>query len=252
MTCRTAAAALWCAAAAVPLEAQLRVEPRGPAFWTALAVTLAAAAANDAALSHDVRNDRTTLVGRLADELEPLGRERVAVPLFSGAWLAARATGRESAARAVVRIAAGYAVADLVTTLLKHATGRYRPDTAGAGPWRSSPFRRDAQWHSFPSGHAAHVFAIAAGLSAEHGQPVAGIAAYGVAALVAWQRVISGSHWPSDVVAGAAIGIVGARSVGGWMRRARERESHGRAAVYFSSRAIAVAIALRPALATAR
>ena len=57
---------------------------------------------------------------------------------------------------------------------------------------------------SFPSGHAASAFAFASGVAAE--APVPGGLLTVLAALVAYSRVHTGVHYPSDVVAGAVIG----------------------------------------------
>lgn len=58
---------------------------------------------------------------------------------------------------------------------------------------------------SFPSGHTLHAFAFAVLLSALH--PALRPLLWGYAVLVALGRVVLGLHFPSDVVAGAALGI---------------------------------------------
>jgi diacylglycerol kinase family enzyme/membrane-associated phospholipid phosphatase len=57
---------------------------------------------------------------------------------------------------------------------------------------------------SFPSGHSASAFAFATGVALE--KPIVGVPLLGVAAAMAYSRVYVGVHYPSDVVAGAAIG----------------------------------------------
>lgn len=141
------------------------------------------------------------------------------MPVLGGAWLVSRLAGGGRASRAVLRIAAGYFAADFLTTALKTGLGRHRPDTLGGGAWRFRPLSGQAEWHALPSGHAAHAFALAAAVSDEVGSRTVAVAAYGVAALVGWQRVVSRSHWPSDVVAGALVGVVVARTTGRWLRR---------------------------------
>ncbi|MFG2753745.1 phosphatase PAP2 family protein [Streptomyces xanthophaeus] len=61
---------------------------------------------------------------------------------------------------------------------------------------------------SFPSGHtaAAVAFTTAVGVS----WPWAGAACAVPAGLVALERVHSGAHYPSDVAAGAALGLAAA------------------------------------------
>ena len=58
---------------------------------------------------------------------------------------------------------------------------------------------------SFPSGHAA--MAAAGALAGTRIIPVAGWVLWPLAALVIISRVYLGTHWPSDVVAGAVIGF---------------------------------------------
>ena len=58
---------------------------------------------------------------------------------------------------------------------------------------------------SFPSGHTAAAF-CAATLIERNSGPALGIPAYAVAALVGFSRVEAKRHFPSDVLAGAALG----------------------------------------------
>jgi undecaprenyl-diphosphatase len=58
---------------------------------------------------------------------------------------------------------------------------------------------------SFPSGHTLHAFAFAALLSGLH--PALAPWLWSFAVLVALSRVVLGLHFPSDVAAGAVLGI---------------------------------------------
>ncbi len=84
-----------------------------------------------------------------------------------------------------------------MTQGLKHAVNRTRPDGTR---------------YSFPSGHASASFATAAVLQRELGSKV-GIAAYGLAAYASWSRLSENKHYASDVIFGAAIGLVSGRCV---------------------------------------
>jgi PAP2 superfamily len=86
----------------------------------------------------------------------------------------------------------------LTTTVLKETVRRPRPFEGGGSV------------HSFPSGHSSGAFAAATLIERNSGE-LAAIPAYSLAALTAYSRVDAARHYPSDVLAGAAIGILTAR-----------------------------------------
>ena len=88
-------------------------------------------------------------------------------------------------------------VSQLVTQGIKFSVRRTRPD---------------GTQYSFPSGHTATSFATATVLQRHFGWKV-GVPAYAMATYVAASRVQAKRHFLSDVTMGAAIGLVGGRSV---------------------------------------
>jgi membrane-associated phospholipid phosphatase len=72
--------------------------------------------------------------------------------------------------------------------------------------------RPDGGTMSFPSGHTAMAFASATVLQKHYGWKV-GIPAYAVASYVGISRVQTDRHYASDVVFGAALGLVAGRSI---------------------------------------
>lgn len=83
-----------------------------------------------------------------------------------------------------------------ITFPLKKITAVPRPDTG--------------MRNSFPSGHTAQAFAAATFMSKEYGHLSIwySVGAYAMAAGVGTMRIMNNRHWVSDVMAGAAVGIL--------------------------------------------
>ncbi|HTX47090.1 MAG TPA: phosphatase PAP2 family protein, partial [Solirubrobacteraceae bacterium] len=94
-------------------------------------------------------------------------------------------------------------VSAVVNLVLKPLSGRRRPDrdTHHVPAARGVAMPRST---SFPSGHAASAFAFATGVGIA--LPRSGLPFTALAALVAYSRVHTGVHYPSDVIAGSVIG----------------------------------------------
>ena len=97
------------------------------------------------------------------------------------------------------------AAAGLTTQALKHLIGRPRPRMTHGGGFQFGP-SWDTGLDSFPSGHTAASFAVAAVLARRF--PRAWWLLYGAASFVALSGVMRGSHFPTDVVAGVGLGLV--------------------------------------------
>ena len=107
------------------------------------------------------------------------------------------------------------------SSTLKAVIGRERPPTCdgktvvhGLGSTLTA-----TRNHSFPSGHTSTAFALSYGLSRFY--PAAGPFVWPLAAGVAFNRVLTLRHFPSDVIAGAWLGWVIAAGVCrlGWLWR---------------------------------
>ena len=112
--------------------------------------------------------------------------------------------GRDAAENGLASIALASAIANLV---LKPLGNRRRPDrdTHDVPVTRQVAMPRSTSW---PSGHAASAFAFATGVGAAW--PPAGVPLSVVASLVAYSRVHTGVHYPSDSIAGTVSGIASA------------------------------------------
>jgi undecaprenyl-diphosphatase len=113
-------------------------------------------------------------------------------------------TGGRTGRRAALRGMTSLALASLtVNTVGKGAVRRARPLLDAVPLIRQ--LHRQPVTSSFPSGHSASAAAFAAGVAAQSGPLGAAVAP--VAASVAFSRVYTGVHYPSDVLAGCALGL---------------------------------------------
>jgi undecaprenyl-diphosphatase len=111
-------------------------------------------------------------------------------------------SGRRAAVQGLTSVAVTSAVVNLV---LKRLGRRQRPDRAED----DVPSARNVRMPdslSFPSGHSAAAFAFATGIG--NRLPLAAVPLHAAAGVVAYSRVHTGVHYPSDVVVGAALGTV--------------------------------------------
>lgn len=112
------------------------------------------------------------------------------------------------------------AVSNLVTEVLKYCVGRGRPFVGGeANAFHFSHFAGSPAYYSFPSGHATTAFALAFAVSSVWPGTRFAMAVYAV--VIVATRLVLLAHHPSDVVAGALIGIIGAMFVRYWFAARR-------------------------------
>ncbi len=112
------------------------------------------------------------------------------------------------------------AVPVLIGDVLKGVIGRGRPFVGGqANPFNYSHFAWSEAYASLPSGHAMTSAALAFAVAALWPRLRWWMAAYVVAILAT--RLVLLAHHPSDVVAGALVGVVGAMAVRHWFAARR-------------------------------
>jgi undecaprenyl-diphosphatase len=125
----------------------------------------------------------------------------VSLLLLIGAWAFEKPTVKIAAIQSLI----AHGIAALLANALKHLVGRPRPKFVHAGDWHMS-----ISWasglDSFPSGHSTASFAVATVLAKRF--PLFGPLCIAVALFVALSRVLRGSHFPTDVLGGAVIGIL--------------------------------------------
>ena len=99
--------------------------------------------------------------------------------------------------------------------VIKWMVGRGRPFVGGkADGFNFAPFSGTEAYASFPSAHAITAFALAFAIGAVWPRARAAMMVYAVA--IASSRLVLLAHHPSDVVAGALIGVIGAMLVRYW------------------------------------
>src|SRR4051794_3295743 len=133
------------------------------------------------------------------------------------------ATGRRRPRSAAASGLLGIGVAaTLVNGPLKFAWRRDRPPTAFRGG--GEPLLPLPRTFSFPSGHSASALAFATGATAA--MPALGPAVLPAAGAVAYSRVHTGVHYPSDVAVGATVGVLSGLIGAKVVRRLRQRSVH--------------------------
>ncbi len=147
---------------------------------------------------------RTAWLTTALREVTRLGSTLVLIPLVVVIGLVAFRRTRSWAPLAQLGLSLGGAIA--LYDLIKPLVGRARPQVA--------PLVASATGYSFPSGHATQTAAVCvtlallgAALTTSWPRKVAvWTAAVVVTLLVGFSRVYLGVHWPTDVLAGVALG----------------------------------------------
>ena len=182
-----------------PLGATLRDFNNLATLENAAVLGIGAAAA--AAVSRaDHRISRAVEGPRALDSMKP-GSVIGLAPLQLGAAAATYAIGRAFARPCAAGVGADLLRAQLLSQALtvgmKMSFQRQRPDGSSLG---------------FPSGHTSMSFATATVLQRHYGWKV-GVPAFAVATYVGASRIQTQRHYASDVVFGAALGLMAGRTV---------------------------------------
>lgn len=145
---------------------------------------------------------------------EALGRGRVSTALAAAPLVWGLVADDARARRIGLHAFESLFATSFLTRFFKQAIGRTRP-SCGADSDEFVPFSTEACHHSFPSGHTARAFAIATTFALEFGEasPWVPWVSYTLATWTGLTRVRDRAHWPTDVLGGAALGVLTGRLV---------------------------------------
>jgi membrane-associated phospholipid phosphatase len=128
----------------------------------------------------------------------------ILVPAFIYFWFLAK---NKLWSKRILFIFISISASGLINMLVKWIAGRNRPiNFFNSGIFGFDYFHTVYELTSFPSGHTVTVFSLAAAVSILF--PRTSIVAFIIAISIGMTRIIITSHYLSDVIAGAGIGIL--------------------------------------------
>lgn len=205
-----------------PARDRVTLRNRLPLLWPAFIAALAIAFLTDNTAMQAVASIRTSpFAESLRQTVRWLGTGYVQVAALL-LLIGLGAILRRPALRAGAWALLSFAISGAIATSLKVLVHRPRPWTT-ASPAGWSDYLHNSDFHSFPSGETTTTFAVALVLAWAY--PRWRLPLYAAAVVVGAARVLVGSHHPSDVAAGAILGIAVARLVTRLADRKRRRGS---------------------------
>jgi membrane-associated phospholipid phosphatase len=140
----------------------------------------------------------------------------VSVGFPVGLWVIGELTKNEKTTYNAYQLAGSVIISAAVTEGLKIVVHRERPYQKY--PAEIYPYDASDNGQSFPSAHTSLAFATATSLSIEYKKWYVVIPAYLWATGVGYSRLYLGEHYPTDVVAGAAVGA-GSAILSHWLTK---------------------------------
>ncbi|WP_459212533.1 phosphatase PAP2 family protein [Aquimarina rhabdastrellae] len=142
---------------------------------------------------------------------------RFGKPLFNyglttGIYSFGLLTKNEKVRRTGVLLIASATAGGILQTAVKTLAGRARP-IAGLGNDTYDPFNSEANYHSFPSGHAILAMTTAHAIAKQFDNIYIKSGIYAIGLVTPISRLWAGAHWLTDVALGVAIGIVVVESI---------------------------------------
>jgi membrane-associated phospholipid phosphatase len=173
---------------------ELKSKPSLVIFMNGAILALLAAPV-DGAITHGASSTRFLKAG-FGTTGKLLGEEYVQAGSAAATYLAGRLLGKPRVAQLGADLVEAQVISAALTQVLKFSVQRTRPD---------------GEARSFPSGHASASFATASVLQRHFGARAA-IPAYGAAVYITMSRLQANSHYASDLLIGAALGMAVGRA----------------------------------------
>ncbi len=167
-----------------------------------------AVAKADHEATHKAAEHRDTPLAKATGFLAEIGDQPQMIATAIGTAAVGLVLKRPEIVRGGVRMLAAHLVATAIKNAVKASVDRARPEKAiDDGETTFQPGKsRDHDMTSFPSGHTAGAVAVAIAVSRDVGG--AGVPATLIATGVAAAQPVTGKHYLSDLVAGAAVGWI--------------------------------------------
>jgi len=189
-----------------------------------------------------VQGRRTPSSDDVASVFSYVGNGGVLVGLAGVMYAVGAIDHKESWRKTALLSVESLVTASILVWGTKVIVGRARPDTNESSHTFDS-FSFDSGYQSFPSGHAAGVFAVATTIAEQSDVLAVDIIAYSLATLASLSRIHDNRHWASDVFIGSALGYFIGKKISDLNRPGAKNTvslgfdfSHGRQALTLSIR----------------
>ncbi|WP_299312588.1 phosphatase PAP2 family protein [uncultured Aquimarina sp.] len=135
------------------------------------------------------------------------GKPLINYGLTTGVYAFGLITKNEKVRKTGVLLIASATAGGIIQTISKTLAGRARPYT-GKGKDSFQFYASEADYHSFPSGHAILSFTTAYAISKQFNNPYVKGGIYALGLVSPISRLWSGAHWLTDVTLGIVLSVV--------------------------------------------
>lgn len=146
---------------------------------------------------------------------DKFGYEYYVIPALAGTYVLGEVLHNYKARKIALLSIESFLLAGGFAQIGKYLLHRQRPRSKGSNPFRYDGPSFKMHHLSFPSGHTACAFAVAAVIAEEFKEEglLIPITVYTLASLTGIARIERKDHWPSDVFFGACLGVAVGRFI---------------------------------------